>query len=275
MLPQITIVTPSFNQGRYIERTLLSVLDQGYPNLEYIVVDGGSTDASIEIIRWYGPRLSSWVSEPDNGQADAINKGFAQAHGEVFTWLNSDDVLLPGALALVGKIFARYPQITWLTGLNANLDTEDHLSRKTTTFYKFRPLIRRGYYHGRGLGFIRQEGTFWRRELWERTGNRVDVSRRYTMDYDLWLRFAQYADLVTVGAYLAAFRQHESQKTAQIEPYYREAGITLPEAARWMMLPIRAMLAPISSKVAPRVVYRQPTDTWEFVPGDFFTPGIS
>ncbi|MBL8121111.1 MAG: glycosyltransferase, partial [Anaerolineae bacterium] len=126
-LPRITLVTPSYNQAAYLERTIRSVIDQDYPALQYLIMDGGSTDGSVEIIRRYERHLDGWVSQPDGGQSDAINQGFARAEGEIMTWLNSDDVLLPGALRLVGEIFARWPEIAWLTGQPANLDVDDHL----------------------------------------------------------------------------------------------------------------------------------------------------
>src|SRR5579862_8824120 len=105
--PRITVVTPSFQQGRFLEETIRSVLGQGYPNLDYIVIDGGSTDQSVEIIQKYAAQLSYWVSEPDHGQANAVNKGFQRSTGEILGWLNSDDLLLPGALFTIGRAFAR------------------------------------------------------------------------------------------------------------------------------------------------------------------------
>lgn len=260
ILPTITIVTPSYNQAAYLEATLRSVLEQEYPALRHIVMDGGSTDGSVDIIRRYADRLTYWVSERDAGQSDAIRKGFDIASpspindtDEIMTWLNSDDVLLPGALQTIGEIFARYPQIHWLTGLPANVDVEGRLRLSRLKVGRFRGLIRRGWYHGRGLGFIRQEGTFWRRSLWERVGG-LNPALHYAMDFDLWRRFAAHADLVTVDRHLAAFRTQPEQKTAAIEHYYQEAGISLPPAVRLIALPLRAIYTWASWPLTARVV---------------------
>ena len=255
-LPRISVVTPSYNQAAFLRKTLDSVVSQNYPNLEYIVIDGGSTDGSADILREYSSKLTYWVSEPDQGQSHAINKGFAHATGEIMTWLNSDDLLLPDALHTVGEIFARYPQIQWLTGQPANLDVYDTLRVAPLKTGRFRAIIRRGWYHGRGLGFIRQEGTFWRRSLWEKAGASIDEAKHYAMDDDLWRRFAQHADLITVDMPLAAFRSQPEQKTAQLDHYYAEAGVKLPHATRFVMLPFRAAFTLLSWRFAPRVVRR-------------------
>ena len=260
-LPRITIVTPSFNQVSFIADTLKSVLDQGYPNLEYIVMDGGSTDGSVEVIRHHADRLAYWASQPDQGQADAITRGFARATGEVMTWLNSDDILMPGALNLVGSVFATHPQIQWLTGWPTNLDETGAIVRKGLPTGYYRSLIRAGWYHGRGLGFIRQEGTFWLRELWIRVGGALDRRRYYSMDADLWRRFAEHAPLVAIRAPLAAFRVQPHRKSAAIESYYQEAGIRVPAATRLAMLPLRVVLAFLSRWTTPRLVY---SNGWQY-----------
>lgn len=252
--PRISVVVPSLNQATYLAATLDSLLDQDYPNLEILAIDGSSTDGSAEILRAYAPRLAYSISEPDKGQSEALNKGFVRATGDILTWLNSDDLLLPGALRAAGEIFAAFPQVQWLTGQPANLGADG-----ITRYFPFKTgyfagAIRRGWYHGRALGFIRQEGTFWRRALWERAGGALDEARYYTMDYDLWRRFANHAPLVAAGQALAVFREHAAQKTATLDGYYAEAGVHLPQAARFITLPARGLIGPLAWRIAPHIV---------------------
>lgn len=271
-LPRISVITPSFNQGVFLERALRSVLTQDYPQLEYIVIDGGSNDNSVELLQCYADQLAYWRSAPDTGQAAAINEGLARSSGNIMTWLNSDDVLLPETLWVVGTLFATYPQIAWVTGLGMNIDADDQVTKPVLRTGKFRSLIVRGWYHGRLLGFIRQEGTFWRRELWQAAGG-VDERLRYGMDYDLWRRFARHADLVTVQQPLAAFREHSAQKTAALAPYYAEIGVRLPHAVCAVSLPMRALLNPVMAMLAPHVRHDH-VQGWTLHPGATFKPGI-
>jgi len=273
-LPLISLVTPSFNQAQFLEQTLLSVLKQDYPRLEYIVIDGNSIDGSIDIIRHYSSQLKYWVSEPDQGQAAAINKGFLHSTGEILGWLNSDDILFPGALDLVSRIFVRYPQIAWLTGLGTIIDSSNHLIRTSPPAGKFPWFVKRGWYHGRLLGFIRQESTFWRRGLWLQAGGYLNEELRYGIDFDLWRRFATHADLVTVHARIAAFRQHPEQKTAVLEHYYRDIGVNLPNSIRAVTIPVRAIFDFLSLPFTPYVHARSNEREWHFHAGLFFRPGI-
>ena len=229
ILPKLSIVTPSFQQAGFLEATIQSVLGQNYPELEYFIVDGGSTDGSVEIIRRYEDRLSGWVSEPDGGQYDAVNKGFARTTGEIMGWINSDDFYLPGALSIVGEVFAEFPEIEWITTLHAAVaDASGRLVKIHT-----RPgYPRRGFMRGENLpvgthfaqGWIQQESTFWRRSLWERAGSRLDLGYKLAGDFELWARFFQHADLIGIGAPLAGFRLHGAQRSVQQEQgYLREA----------------------------------------------------
>jgi glycosyltransferase involved in cell wall biosynthesis len=225
--PKISIVTPSLNQGQFIEETIRSVLLQGYPELEYIIIDGGSSDGSVDIIRKYQDNLCFWVSETDGGQYDAINKGFAKATGEIMAWINADDKYTPWAFSIVGEIFSTLAQVEWITSLFPI--TWDDKGRATTCHYRdgySREGFRRGEnLHGAGWsakGWIQQESTFWRRSLWERSGGYIDTSLHLAADFELWARFYQYAELVGVETPLGGFRIHGHQKTTRFREQYIE-----------------------------------------------------
>lgn len=208
-LPRITVVTPSYNQAEFLERTILSVLSQGYPNLEYIVIDGGSTDGSVEIIEKYADRLDYWVSEPDRGQSHAINKGLARSTGEVLAWLNSDDTYEPGALLAIGSYFREHPGVDVVYG-DANLiNTEDEFIRPIFGV----PFNARAFLHG-GIN-LHQASTFWRCELFSRTGM-LNEELHYGMDYELWFRFLKAGGRFEhIPKTFANFRRHSSSKSVQ------------------------------------------------------------
>ncbi|MGF1505952.1 MAG: glycosyltransferase [Anaerolineae bacterium] len=231
-------------------------------------MDGGSSDNSPAIIKRHADSIAYWVSEPDNGQADAINRGLERSTGEVMGWLNSDDRLMPGALSLVGLIFAAYPSVMWITGRSAIMDAHGRLAAIGPRRGFFRRAIRNGRYHNRGFGFIQQEGTFWRRALWEKAGG-LDPKRYYTADFELWQRFAAHADLVMVQSILAMFRQHDQQKSADQSGYYAEIGVSGPAVSQRMR---RWVLHPIAARFAPQIVYE--SGRWQFKPGRYFRPGL-
>jgi glycosyltransferase involved in cell wall biosynthesis len=200
MMPRISMVTPSFNQARFLEATMRSVLGQCYEALDYVVIDGGSTDGSMEIIQKYSPQLSYWVSEPDGGHGNALNKGFARTTGEIMGWLNSDDLHFPWTLALVGEIFSTFPEVQWLTAhANAIFDEKGRLwAANRTLSNKYDYLLHRIS--------IQQESTFWRRSLWDATGGRI--AEDYVMvDGELWSRFFLHARLYHVTCALGGFRR--------------------------------------------------------------------
>ncbi|MFQ5736866.1 MAG: glycosyltransferase family 2 protein [Thermodesulfobacteriota bacterium] len=210
--PRISIITPSFNQAGFIERTIESVLGQGYPDLEYIVVDGGSTDGTVEILKGYGGRLR-WVSEKDKGQSDAINKGIRMSTGEIVAYLNSDDVYMPGALHKVADYFGAHPGVMWATGKCRIIDLRDREMRGWITAYKNFFLARYSYNILLITNFISQPATFLRRGLFDEFGL-FDIHHHKVMDYDLWLRVGGRYRPGFIDDYLAGFRVYPQSKTS-------------------------------------------------------------
>jgi len=207
--PLISIVTPSYNQGNYLEETIQSILNQNYPDLEYIVMDGGSTDGSVDIIRKYEKRISHWRSGRDAGQSDALRHGFEMATGEILAWINSDDLLEPGALAAVGRFFAAHPEVELLYG---NMNFIDAGGKRIFTAYPLLDL-RILVYENR---FIPQQAMFWRRELYERVGG-VNPELRFAMDFELTVRFLRAgARVAKIHKPLANFRSHPDAKSSTI-----------------------------------------------------------
>ncbi len=204
--PLVSIVTPSYNQGQFLEDTIRSVLEQDYENIEYIVIDGGSSDNSLEIIKKYSKQIAYYVSESDNGQTEAINKGFAKANGQILAWLNSDDTLEPGAIKEAVEFLQTHPEIGMVYG-DANYIDEfgNDIGRfpAAQTDYK---RLRQGYVH------IPQQASFWRAELFEQVGP-LDENIYFAMDYDLWVRLAKISELKYHPRTWANFRLHSGAKT--------------------------------------------------------------
>lgn len=206
MNPLVSIVTPSYNQAQFLEETIQSVLAQEYPAVEYILVDGGSTDGSLEIIQRYADRLAGWVSEPDRGQTDAINKGFSRSRGEILAWLNSDDTYLPGAIAEAVEFLQTHPQVGMVYG-DANLvDVQNKTIGKFPARQTDYARLRRGYVH------IPQQAAFFRANLWQQVGP-LDPTFYFAMDYDLWVRLARVSLLHYYPRLWANFRLHGSGKS--------------------------------------------------------------
>ncbi|MCW5604557.1 MAG: glycosyltransferase [Burkholderiales bacterium] len=203
---KISIVTCSFEQGRYLDAAIRSVLEQRYPALEYIVVDGGSGDDSVQIIRHHGSALAYWISEPDRGQTDALIKGFARATGDICGWLCSDDMLLPGALHEVNGFFAAHPEVMAAYGDALWIDGEGRFLRpkKETPFSRF------VFLHDHN--FVPQPSMFWRRRLYEAVGG-LDPEFDLAMDADLWDRFSARTRIMHIPRYLSCMRFYPQQKT--------------------------------------------------------------
>lgn len=205
--PLVSIITPSYNQGKYLAHTIESVLSQDYPNFEYIIIDGGSADNSVQIIDQVKSHLAYWVSEKDRGQTDAINHGFAKARGEIIAWLNSDDTYEPGAISDMVNTFLKNPDCGFIYGECDFIDSDGkkigRFNAKQTSLKK----MREGYVH------IPQQAFFFRRELWEKVSP-LDDSIFFAMDYDLWLRLANLAPFRYIpGKVWANFRLHADAKT--------------------------------------------------------------
>jgi len=238
VLPKISLVTPSFQQGRFLEDCLRSVLDQAYPNLEYFVMDGGSTDESRKIIRRYAGRLTGWRSRADGGHMDAVQDGFRRSSGEIMGWLNSDDILTPWALKVIAVVFRQFPQVQWITSMYPmvmNADGSVLAARRVEGFHG------EAFYRGRNAPFnprfyscmIQQESTFWRRELWEKAGGRVDTGLRVAGDFELWSRFFEHAELYALGVPLGIFRiQPNSFSSREFQPYMEVCRRVLAKFSR-------------------------------------------
>jgi len=220
-LPKISIITPSYNQGQYLEDTILSVLNQNYSNLEYIIIDGGSTDNSVEIIKKYEKHLTYWVSEKDNGMYQAIQKGFGKSTGDIMAWLNSDDMYHPKSLFTVAEIFNQFNNVNWLHGCKSWFDeqgkaVETSLSKKWSKY---------DYYLG-DYKWIQQESVFWRRSLWEKAGGCMNIDLKYSGDLELWLRFFRYEKLYITNALIGGFRYRSDAQMSvlRLDEYLVEAN---------------------------------------------------
>ena len=226
MNPLVSVVTPSFKQASYLEETMRSVLEQDYPNVEYIVIDGGSTDGSVEVIRSHADRLAYWVSEPDQGQSDAINKGLGRSRGEIMAYLNSDDTYRPGAIRHAVEAFNAHPRAELVYG------TTDYVDEKGVTLRPApgRPLERANML--RGAAYLSQPAAFWRRRAWDRIGPfRTDL--HYSMDFEFWLRFGERYEIVFAPAVRATYRLHGASKTGGgWDPFAEEVLRVLAEHHR-------------------------------------------
>lgn len=224
---KISIITPTLNQGRFIETTIKSVLHQNYPNLEYIVIDGGSTDGTLDILKKYQNQLH-WISEKDNGQVDAINKGLNLISGDIVTYINSDDLYFPKTFNKVEGIFASSKDIKIITGKCMNIDIAGNETRPVIKMYKNLWMRLNNDNLLKIANYISQPATFWRRELIETIGF-FNPLYRYGMDYDYWLRISKEYKIHYVDDYLAYFRIYPSSITSsnskkQFEEEYKIAS---------------------------------------------------
>ncbi len=217
---KISIVTPNYNGAAFLEETIQSVLGQGYPNLEYIIIDGGSTDNSVEIIKRYEKHLAYWISEPDNGMYDAIKKGFEKSTGEIMAWINSDDIYHNKALFSVAEIFTKFSFIDWLLGIPTMFDEQG----RTVDVRPFKKWSKYDYYLGE-YKWIQQESIFWRRSLWKKVCNNFTTDLKYAGDLALWLSFFKHSSLYSVRFLIGGFRLRSSNQLSleNILEYVSEA----------------------------------------------------
>ena len=218
-LPKISIVTPSFNQGEFLEECIDSILSQNYPNLEYIIMDGGSTDLSILTIKKYEKYLTYWQSKPDGGHYVALNEGFSKTTGEIMAWLNSDDKYHPNAFFKVAAAFSKHKSVEWLTGKatqwnrEGTLDYIDEITRNWSRSYFLHEVYEKRH-------FLQQESTFWRRSLWKKAGSKLRDDLELAADFELWLRFSRYSKCFIVDDIIGGFRSHGDQKSKRMYDKY-------------------------------------------------------
>jgi len=207
--PRISIVTPSYNQAEFIEETIRSVLLQGYPDIEYIIIDGGSTDGSVEIIKKYEPWLTYWVSEPDSGQTNALNKGFKKATGEILNWLNSDDIFLPGAFTTIAKKYIEFPKAGAFVGGTYRVSAKGKLLMTVLP----RDLSLDGIANKVSNWFM-QPACFFTMKAWKAVGP-LKEDLHFAMDFDLWLKIAKQFAFERVEEVIASVKIHEHAKSTK------------------------------------------------------------
>jgi len=247
---KITIVTPNLNGARYLEKTINSVLQQGYPNLEYIVVDGMSTDGSLDIINKYRSKISKVIREDDGGHTDAVNRGFAASTGELMGWINSDDILLPGALFAVNEIFRTVPDVAWITGRATAMTEQDIIY----TVREARPWSWLRFLCG-DYRHIQQESTFWTRDLWNRAGGRLSQEAGVAADFELWTRFFLEANLHSVDVLLGSFRFRPGQLSREHADKYEQTAQSCIRRL-WSEIPI-----PVLSEFSSTLTYSYEIDS--------------
>jgi glycosyltransferase involved in cell wall biosynthesis len=243
--PLVSILTPSYNQAKFLERTILSVLNQTYSNIQYLIMDGGSRDGSLEIIKKFQHKISFFVSEKDQGQTDAINKGFLRAKGEIFAWLNADDTYLPNAVSDAVDTLQADPSLGLVYGQANYIDENDRVIGTFPSAQTDFGRLKRGYVH------IPQQSSFFRADLWKKVAP-LDPSFYFAMDYDLWIRLAKISRLKYVPIVWANFRLHPDAKTINADDrcwpemlrvHFREGGTWLsPIVFKYF---VRKLVAPI------------------------------
>jgi glycosyltransferase involved in cell wall biosynthesis len=241
---KFSIVIPSFNSEKYISETIESIISQkGAFDIECIFVDNFSTDETIFIVKKYEKTISKghypikcnnisirWISEKDNGMYEAIKKGFSLCTGNIFAWINSDDIYLPGAFNIVEKVFKKYSEIDWLKGITSYINEDTTIYQSGECFMYNQKWIQKGLY-GREAYFIQQDSVFWRSDLWHQI-EPINSELKLAGDYDLWIKFSQISPLYTVKAYLSCFRKVESQLSQDKKAYRDELSLVLASTGK-------------------------------------------
>lgn len=276
MLQRISIITTCYNIENFIGDTLSSVLSQQYPNLQYIVLDGASTDGTLDIVRNYSKNISTIISEPDNGQYFAIQKGFELSNGEIMAWLNADDTYLPWTFSVVSEIFDKFPTVDWIIGLPTFLNRKGQCIKVSDVAASYpRTFIANGWYRGHLMGYLQQESMFWRRSLWEKSGG-LDLKLNYAADFKLWTKFAKYAELVAVSVPLSAFRYRpdEQKSSTGITHYESEVSHVCkdlpPPPLIWDKIAsqgvrLRSLCRLAAWKKSPVIAYSNTKNTWVLI----------
>lgn len=215
---KVSIITPVYNGDAFFEKTILSIKNQSYQDIEYIIVDGGSTDQTKQIIKKYSSYISLVISESDKGMYDAIDKGIKASSGHLITWLNSDDILYPWAVK--SAVSEAKKGCQWITGVPSKINAQDEMIEVLHPEHYFRFAIRKGWYKPRHLGPIQQEGTFFTRQLYDKAP--INVNLKLAGDYALWIDFAKHEDVHVLKIILASFRVHENQLSSNLESYLEE-----------------------------------------------------
>ncbi|MBL8006844.1 MAG: glycosyltransferase [Ignavibacteria bacterium] len=239
--PKISIVTVSFNMVNYIEDTILSVISQQYPNLEYIVIDGGSRDGTVDIIKKYEKWITYWISEPDKGMYDAIQKGFKKATGDIMAYINSDDKFHYNAFFSAATIFSANEDVEWILGRASFYNDEGTI----VDVKDLKKWSKYNYYTG-DYKWIQQESVFWKRSLWIKAGSKINTELKYAGDYELWLRFFRYAKLYSCETVFAGFRFRTKDQLSleKIDSYLYEVELvtnlsTLPREDKYSIKKIK------------------------------------
>lgn len=214
--PRITLVTAVRNGAKYLDETIRSVLSQNYPNLEYIIVDGLSSDGTIDIIKKYEQQLAWWTSERDKNVYDALNRGFGKSSGEIMGWLNASDLLHLNALFTIGTIIRSFPDVDWITGRATALDTAGSVVDVLALPHWTRHRVLAG-----ANRYIQQESTFWTRRLWDKAGGYIDSAYHDAGDFELWIRFFRHARVFPVDSIIGAYRYHADAISNDVQNYHQ------------------------------------------------------